>query len=409
MKRIEDSATKRESQRLPAFSRSWMGLMGICAAVVFLCLPGNPFIEATSAQQKATASSGEGILTGTGTIVDENIALARNEAISEAFVKAIEEYLIQRIGSQGMANNFQRLDEEILSKPKEAVQDYQIISEFRTERYVRVLVKVRVSEVVLEQKLKQLGLLEVETAQVPVLFMVSEKREGYSSTYWWGDPSRPAAITQTELSLSRVFEERGFRVINRSYFPPEGSYDEGMLNLALTDEQLVKWGELFSAQIVVAGEAILYGPSRASVFLRGIKVAEGMVIAQGYRGGIVDSTEQRDKSPIGIAITNWANEMIPHLMEGLEPAQRIVNRLIVIVRGLQSYGDFLLFKDFLRNNFPKITSVLERRLTKEAVTLGVETEGGSTKLAENLLEHPKRPFPFEIYDLNDQGFTVVVQ
>ncbi len=409
MKRVKDSTMKGGSEKLPAFFRSWMSLKGICAVALFLCLALEPFIEATSAQQRGAASDDEGILTGTGTIVDENIAVARNEALSEAFVKAIEEYLIRRIGSQGMANNFQRLDEEILSKPKEAVQDYQIISEFRTERYVRVLAKVRVNEVVLEQKLKQLGLLEVETAQVPVLLMVSEKREGFVPTYWWGDPSRPASITQTELSLSRVFEERGFRVINRSYFPPEESYDESMLNLTLTDEQLVKWGTLFSAQIVVAGEANLSGPSRASVFLKGIKVPDGMVIAQGYREGILDSTEERGKSPIGLAITSWANEMIPHLMEALEPAQRIFNRLIVIVRGLKSYGDFLLFKDFLKKNFPKITSVLERRLTKEAVTLGVETEGGSTKLAEKLLEHPKTPFRFEIYDLTDEGFTVVVR
>ena len=400
---------RRTEKKFPTSSHSSVRFLQMCIFLVFASLSMNLFMDACLAQETKEATNDERILTGTGAIVDENIALARNEALSEAFVKAIEEYLIQRIGSKGMANNFQRLDEEILSRTQEAIQDYQIISEFRTERHVRVLAKVRVNEAVLEQKLKKMGLLEAETVQIAVLFMVSEKKEGFSTTYWWGDPPRPASITQTELSLSRVFEERGFRVINRSFFPPEEAYDEGMLSLTLSDEQVAKWGKLLSAQIVIAGDANLYGSSRALVSLKAINVTDGTIIGQGYREGVSDSTIGGEESAIGLAITSWANDMIPHLMGGLEPTQKIINRIIVIVNGLNSYGDFLLFKDFLKKNFPKITSVLERRLAKDSVTFGVEIEGGSTGLAEKLLDHPRTPFSIEIYDLSDQGFTVVVR
>ena len=400
---------RRTEKKFPTSSHSSVRLLQMCIFLVFVSLTMNLFMDACLAQETKEATNDERILTGTGAIVDENIALARNEALSEAFVKAIEEYLIQRIGSKGMANNFQRLDEEILSRTQEAIQDYQIISEFRTERHVRVLAKVRVNEAVLEQKLKKMGLLEAETVQIAVLFMVSEKKEGFSTIYWWGDPPRPASITQTELSLSRVFEERGFRVINRSFFPPEEAYDEGMLSLTLSDEQVAKWGKLLSAQIVIAGDANLYGSSRALVSLKAINVTDGTIIGQGYREGVSDSTIGGEESAIGLAITSWANDMIPHLMGGLEPTQKIINRIIVIVNGLNSYGDFLLFKDFLKKNFPKITSVLERRLAKDSVTFGVEIEGGSTGLAEKLLDHPRTPFSIEIYDLSDQGFTVVVR
>jgi len=410
MNQVKDRKKKRWiGKKFPTSSHSSVRFLHICIFLVFVSLAINLSVESCLAQGTKEATDDKKILTGTGAIVDENIALARNEALSEAFVKAIEEYLIQRIGSQGVANNFQRLDEEILSRTQEAIQDYQIISEFRTERHVRVLVKVRVNEAVLEQKLKKMGLLEAETVQIAVLFMVSEKKEGFSTTYWWGDPSRPASITQTELSLSRVFEERGFRVINRSFFPPEEAYDEGMLSLTLSDEQVAKWGKLLSAQIVIAGEANLYGSSRALVSLKAIKVTDGTIIGQGYREGVSDSTTGGEESAIGLAITSWANDMIPHLMGGLEPTQKIINRIIVIVNGLNSYGDFLLFKDFLKKNFPKITSVLERRLAKDSVTFGVEIEGGSTGLAEKLLDHPRTPFSIEIYDLSDQGFTVVVR
>jgi hypothetical protein len=377
--------------------------------LVFVLLGAHSLSQQCYAQKTEATNDNEKVFIGTGKVVEENIADARNEAISEAFVKAIEEYLIRRIGPQDMANNFQRLDDEILSRSKEVVQDYQIISEFRTERYVRVLVKARVNEAVLEQKLKTMGLLEIDAVQTAVLFVVSQKKEGFITTYWWGDPTRPAPITETELSLSRLFEERGFRVINRSFLPPEESYDEGMLRLGLSNEHVAEWGRLFSAQIVIAGEANLYGQSRATVFLRAVKLPEGTVVAQGYREGVSAGTGAGEESAIGLAVTSWANDMIPHIMAGLEPGQRIVSDMIIKVNGLNSYGDFLIFKDFLKSNFPKITSVLERRLARNSVTLGLKIQGGSKDLAEKVLNHPNRPFPFEIYELSDQGFTVYVR
>ena len=412
MKQTKDEREKRkgDDKRFPAFFHAISrGSQWTFLLLVFVLLAAHSLSQYCHAQKTEETTNNEKVFIGTGKVVEENIADARNEAVSEAFVKAIEEYLIRRIGPQGMANNFQRLDEEILSRSKEVVQDYQIISEFRTERYVRVLVKARVNEVVLEQKLKTMGLLEIDTVQTAVLFVVSQKKEGFATTYWWGDPTRPAPITETELSLSRVFEERGFRVINRSFLPPEESYDEGMLRQGLSDEHVTEWGKLFSAQIVIAGEANLYGQSRATVFLRAVKLPEGAVVAQGYREGVSAGTGAGEENAIGIAITSWANDMIPHIMAGLEPGQRIVSEMIIRVNGLNSYGDFLVFKDFLKSNFPKITSVLERRLTKNSITLGLKIEGESKGLAEKVLNHPNRPFAFEIYELSDQGFTVYVR
>jgi len=411
MKKDEDLREKgKRDKRLPTFFRAslrvctWTFLL-----LIVVLFAAHFFSQHCHAQKTEETTENEDVFIGTGRVVDENIADARDEAISEAFVKAIEEYLIRRIGPQGMANNFQLLDEEILSRSKEAVQDYQIISEFRTERYVRVLMKARVNEAVLEQKLKTMGLLEIDAVQNDILFVVSQKKEGFATTYWWGDPTRAAPITETELALSRVFEERGFRVINRSFLPAEESYDKSMLRLGLSDEDVAEWGKLFSAQIVVAGEANLYGKSRATVFLRAVKLPEGVVVAQGYREGLSGGTAEGEANAIGLAVTSWANDMIPHIMAGLEPGHRIVSEMIIKVNGLDSYGNFLLFKDFLKSNFPQITSVLERRLAKNSVTLGVRIEGGSKDLAEKVLNHPDAPFPFEIYELSDQGFTVYVR
>jgi hypothetical protein len=409
MSQTRDLKHRGGSDKLPCFFDNRSRFLHLCLFLLFLSLAINLFVKVSVAQEREGTKIDERRVTGKGIIVDENIALARNEAISQAFLKAIEEYLIQRLGSQDMATNFQRLDEEILSRTREVIQDYQIISEFRTDEYVRVLMRVRVNEAVLEQKLKTIGLSEADAVQVDVVFLVSEKKDGSSPIYWWADPSRQTSLTQTELSLSRAFEDRGFRVINRSFFPAEENYDEGMLNATLGDEEAVKWGKLLSAPIVIAGEANLYGASRASVFLRAIRVMDGTIIAQGYRQGIVDRDSSDEKAAIGLAIDNWANDMISHIIEGAKPGQKVISHVIIIIKGLKSHQAFLQFKEFLKKNFPEIRSVLERSLKRDLVKLSVKVDGDSKGLAKRILNHPKKPLSFEIDELSGQGFSVVVR
>ena len=381
--------------------------VNLSVLVLFLCAAFFPAAERTFAQETKEPVSEERIAIGTGQIVHENVADARNEAISQAFSMAVEEYLVQRLGSQGMANNFQRLYEEIISRAKEQIQDYQIITEFKTDRYVRVLIKARINTAVLDAILENMGLRERDTIQIDVLFLVSEKGKGSSASAWWTDPSGHTSLSLTELFLSQVFEDRGFRVINRSFFPPEESYDEGMLQISLTDEDAVKWGKLLSAQVVITGEATMSGESRASVYLRAIRVADGTTIAQGFREGKPGSARGKEGGAMELAINDWARDMVPYILDAFKPAEEAVNQIIVTLRGLKSYKELNAIKEFFTTNFPEIKSVIERRLKREFVSVSIKLQGDSRGLAKKASNHPKKPFLFDISEVSDQGFTVV--
>jgi len=409
MNQIKNTKNRGGRDRPPYFFNTILHFLYLCFFLSLLSLPINFFVKDSLAQETQDTMIDERIVTGTGIIINENVARARNKAISQAFLKAVEEYVIQRLKSQDMANSFQRLDEEILSKTKEEIQDYQIISEFSTDRYVRVLMKVRVNKAILERKLEKIELRDVDATQIDVLLLVSEKREGSSAIYWWGDPTNQTSLTQTELFLSQVFENKGFRVINRSFFSPEESYDESMLHLNLTNEAAVKWGRLLSAQVVIAGEANLYSKPKASVFFKAIKVIDGTVLAQGYRERALNGSITDDQSAIELAISSWANDMISYIIDAAQPTQEALNKIIITIKVFKDFRDFLNFKEFLKTNFPEIKSVLERRLEKGLVKLFVEVKGDPKGLANKILNHSKSPFSFEINELSEQGFTLVIR
>ena len=395
------------SGKSPPFFYRRVGFARLCLCFLVFSLMSGSLMEDCFSQEIAESVSEERIVTGTGVIIDQNVVDARDEALSQAFSRAIEEYLTQRLRFQKMVNNFQRLDEEILARAKEHIQDYQIMSEFKTDEYVKVLIKARINSAILEKKLKSMGMEETESFQIDVLFLVSERKRGFPSTFWWIDPSAQASLTPTELFLSQVFEEKGFRVINRSFFPPEESYDEGMLGMNLSDEDAVKWGRLLSAQVVVTGEANIDEGSRASVFLKAIRVMDGATIAQGYREGITSDNLGDDKNPVELAIQNWADDMISYISDSFKPSEKAMAQLIITLKGLKGYKELQDVKEFLIENFPEIKSVLERRLQRELIKVSVETEGDSYTLAKRMLRHPKVPFLFEISEVHEQGFTVV--
>jgi len=395
--------------RPPYFFNTILHFLYLCLFLSLLSLTINTLIKDALAYEIKDAVIDERIVTVTGKIINENVALARNEAISQAFLKAVEEYVIQKLGPRDMADSFQRVDEEILSKTKEKIQDYQIISEFSTDRYIRILMKVRVNKAILDRKLEKIALHDVDATQIDVLLLVSEKREDSSVAYWWGDPTNQPSLTQTELFLSEVFENKGFRVINRSFFPPEESYDESMLHLNLTNEAAVKWGRLLSAQVVIAGDANLYSKSKASVFFKAIKVIDGIEVGQGYKERTLNGGVTDDQSAIELAIGSWANDMIPYIIETAQPTQEALNQIIITIKGLKDFKDFLNLKESLKTNFSEIKSVLERSLKKDSVKVSVGVKGNSKGLAKKVLNYPQKPFSFEINELSEQGFTLVIR
>lgn len=368
-----------------------------------------PTLEASRTAELMEVKPDEGIVIGTGFIYRENISAARNSAIDNGFLKGVENYLIEKLGAKSVADNFEVLDEEILSRAKDDVQDYQIVSELQTDKYVKVLMKLRVNRAVLDKTLESLGFLESDSLKADVLFMVSEKQDDFPPVYWWYEPFSQISLTQTELSLIRLFERKGFHVINKSFYAPGEDYDESMLQMNLANEDAVKWGEIFSADVVVTGSANLDGESWASIFLKALRVNDGLVLAQGYREAVLADNHADERTAVGLAIDSWAQDMISYIIDGVQTPKGSINTIEIIVEGLGDYKEFIDFKEFLKSNFPEIRFLLEKRIKKESVTLSLDLSATSKELAKKLKNVADKPFLCEIDRINEHGFALILK
>jgi len=261
----------------------------------------------SDAKIRKESATNEVLAIGTASIVSGNLALAKKSAISRALMKGVENYLVHRLGSQGIVNNFQRFIEEIIPGAKEEIENFNILTETQFGNEYKVFVRLKVNEKVIDKKLREAGLIFMEGPPIKVLFLVSEVKDE-TIFYWWKDPEVHSALSPTELALNKVFQKRGFSSINRPLSVPVTGFSKALRSPTLEEADVLKWGELFSSDVVIYGQANIVDEKEVSLTLNAFDVNQGLQIGQDFQ---VEQIEKRLE----------ANEQI------IETLERLVDRL----------------------------------------------------------------------------------
>jgi hypothetical protein len=387
------------------------GLKGILAKILIVTLL-SVFNHALSmARVNTKLEQHEILVIGTGTIRDGNVAKARKMAIAEALVKGVEEYLGRRLGSETMINNFPRLLQDVIPRAREQIENFHILAEERMDKEYKILVRVKVNDKVMEEKLREIGVIFMEGPSIKVLFLVSqtETREG-KTLYWWKDPETNSALSLVELALHRVFQERGFQPISRLLRTPEGDYSPEMRALDLSDEGAIRWGELFSADVVVRGRCEIIGGDEVSIILKALHVEHSIMIGRDRQSErMADGAGEMEQmvKTIEIAVNNLASRLTPEIMTAIELPETETAQLSLTLKGLRSFRQFGEFKDFLEKKVPGVKSVRQTRLRGNSVSVAVEFLGDEKKFVERVSNHEKLPFKAD-WAMTEEGKIVVL-
>jgi len=341
---------------------------------------------------------GEVFSMGTGPIYKGNMALAKENAISNALIKGVENYLLRRLGSHGVLNNFERLVLSVIPGAKEGIENFHILAEERVGEEYKVLVRLKINKKVMDQKLRLAGLIHSEGPPIKILFLVSEV-SGESISYWWDDPENNPALTPTELALYKVFQERGFVPINRTLAAPEAESFGELGSPELEEGDILVLGKLFSADVVIYGQSEMANENEITLTLAAYDVGKGNQIYEGSQAKEVERDLGSDEG-ITLILEKLANrvagEMAPTIIRILTAENVKIHRLEVTINGLESPRQIKQFRDFLRDDVKGVESVKQTRIRKNSISVEVESKGDRKKFLDRILKHEDPPFPFNL-------------
>ena len=408
-------------------------LLAMAISLIFICRP-------SMAQTDKKRGQNEILVIGTGIIVGGNVAKAKETAISQALILGVEDYLTKRLGELGMINNFPRLNIAILIrafiKPsdkrqlvittknshiyklihnvipgaKEEIENFNILAEEQSDTLYKILVRVKINENVMEQKLRETGLILMKGPPIKILFLVSQvEPEKEENAYWWGDPESVSGLTATELALHRVFQERGLRPINRLLNVPEGDFSPGMSDLNLSDENASQWGVIFAADVVIHGRCEIFAGFGVILRLSVVDVKKGLLIYQDTeieraeadpdnREQIIESVEK--------VISKIAIRMIPPIIKAMEPPEENIQQLEISLKGLKNFQQFRAYRDFLKKEIKGVKSVRQTRIRGDAMSILVEFIGDREEFLDKASSHKNLPFEVELI-ITEEGEIVI--
>lgn len=311
--------------------------------------------NASQAQSRIT------IAEGVGAILGEDLARARDEALRDARRRAVEQAVGTFIQAQTMVENFEIIEDSILSQADGYVTSEQILSERRDGNLYRVRIQAEVDHLRIEG---DLSLLIHKAHNPQIMIVISETNLG-----------DPVPFSTVEAQMRQIFVEKGFHVIDPTQFEKNRLRE-------LTNSSLGAWSYQEAATIAQRHESdvLILGTAYTEIKARDyLSGGLSAITAEAYldvravnaqTAQVVVSATQVDQAYASSgktagtrALEKTVRPAVDVLIAGILTAEPAVHTIQIIVSGVHSFS-------------------LEQRIQRELGTLR-GTEGVYRRFWEN--------------------------
>lgn len=351
------------------------------------------------------------LVIGSGAIIKGNLSEARKLAISDAHVKGIEAYLEKRLESQGMANNFKSIVNDIIPVSTDVIENFHILAEDAGSKSLKVLVSIKVNEKIMEERLVNTGIITFEGPSLRVLFLVSDNTGVNGQRYiWWDDPENKTNLSSSELILYRLFQKRGFDPIYRANSMPENGYNPELFKEELTDEDAVNWGKLYSADVVITGRVEKNEFDALIADINAFQVENGALLGSYTReyftsGGSEESTETIE-AMLDKFLIQGVSEIVPAILKTFKKKEEKFTSFDLSIKGVTNLKQLTGFISFLKEKVGGVISVLPSRISTDVIAITIEYSGERRVFIEKIRTSSEMPFAAQI-GIDEEGYLTV--
>ena len=387
------------------------------------------------------------LVIGTGRIYGDNVTVARNRAISNSLVSAIENVAKDFLPLESLIQNFQVINEILYSNTKEFVQGYKVLTEALSGNTYRVMVQATVSIDKVQQQLSIAGIMIGKKSMPRLLFFIAEQStEDNLPQYWWGE-DMPAVKSAAESGMTGVMMEKGFLIIDygelaqnlrnetlslelesdqdRSdktlILEPELDYQEAHDTLSLEPEldyqEAAQLGVRVNADVVIVGKAI--ASKAPNIMGKNIKSFRGTVTVRAFRTDTGKEIASASQTAVSVNIDEVAGGRAALSDAGalagkdlslqiLEEWRKEIKKLVNIelaVEGTANFANFVQFRKTL-NDIPGVNRVQLKEMRLDESVISVDFQGNAKELADALMLKAFDSFGINIYEVSQNSLRI---
>ena len=382
---------------------------------LFIVIIPCPMLFASSDTMDATAE-------GVGVIIDNNTALARDQAVQDALRMVVEQTAGIMVASETVVQNYELLRDQIYSKSQGYVRNYQVLDEKVEGTLYKVTVQASVSAGNLKDDLMALGLLIARKNKPRVMIMVAEQNVGMQYySYWWGVKAGHADINITENTLMEKLTQKGFNVIDHAVKAQKLSLSDPYRIESLSDEAVQIVGNLFDAEVVIFGKALaklagsVMGSSmksvQADVSLRVVNTDNGQVIASSsYHAAAVHPSEvTAGANALKLATEAITDRLVEQITERWNSDLSGGGMIQLMVAGVQSYRHLVTFKETVQKRVRGVSGVYQRDFNAGVATLDVTASTSAQSLADELAMLDFGEFSIEVTGITQNTIELKIK
>jgi len=341
---------------------------------------------------------------GAGVVINNDMALARDNAINDSLRKAVEQAVGTIISSETVVENFVVINDSIYSKSQGYIQNYRILKENVSDNLYRVKIRATVSLGSIKNDLQALGFLMARKGMPRIMVLIAEQNVGQIHPYYFWDS---IDLSICENVIQSNFLKDGFTFIDRASL--EGKIKGITLRgTDLSNSAAARLGGQVDAELVIVGKAFakyagnVAGTAmkslQANVTARAIRTDNGMVIASAsehaaavHIDDITGGTEAIKK-----AAEKLAESLKAQIIDKWQAETSSTSLIALTVRQIKSYSDFMRLKDVLKNEVRGVKNVYVRKMESGVARMDVEVEGSAMSLADKLAVKKFKGFSLDI-------------
>lgn len=357
--------------------------------------------------------------TGMGSIVAGDLAHARDDAIDDALRTGIEQALGMLVESETLTENYQLIEDRIISKTQGYVQNYRVLREGKQDDMLyEVTVEARVKVADIKNDLEGIQTLMRRKNTPRMMVLIEERNVGETPGLYAVD----ADLNTAETAMMDAFMAKGFRFVDQSTVKRNLSQQKKAALLAGDAEQAAAIAKMVGAEVLLSGKALAkateitaYGTKirsqQATVSVRAIRTDTGDIIATSTGQGKFSHID--DIAGGTAAIQKAAEKVSAEIMdEILERWQSDVSSGSTITLQVQGVSDFALlskFKTSLPYYVRGMESVTQRSWSNGFATFEVVMKGNADDLASRLSNKDMEGHLIRVVGMTQNSVSVLIE